>query len=164
MNLKNHSGFSENLRRTPFFLLMALVLSCGKPKEKQTSEAIPNSDFKVELINGYFPKNNIDFVTPAKAMVINDQENFERYFGAAQTMTASAQKIDFDKKKVVAIIAAPSNRKTEIAITKTHLQNNKLMVNYKILRGEKLNHSATDLKMFAIPRSVNAVDISMDND
>lgn len=145
-------------------VLLALVSCNNAKKETQTSiEKQPN--FEAEYLDGYFPKNDIEFNAEVKALVVANQTNFDKYFGIAQTMNNNVPAIDFDKNKVVAIISAPSDKKQQIVITGTDLENNKLIVKYKLKVGEETQSStSTDLKMFPIPKSVYAVDFTIDND
>lgn len=144
---------------------MFVLSSCND--EKKDDEKIrdnAHSSFTVELLEHYFPKNDIEFNSPVRAMVISDKVRFEQFFGIAKTMNNESATINFEEKKVVALIAKPSDVKQEVLITATELKNNKLLVKYKLKHGETQSFTETDLKMFTIPISVYAVDFVVDND
>jgi hypothetical protein len=142
---------------------MFALLSCNNlNKGKQETVEKDTSAFSVILLENYFPKNNIEFTIPIKTMVVKDKKRFDEYFGLAQTMNNTATNVDFEKNKVVALITKPSEEKLEIKLTETVLKNNKLLVKYRIIKGEKQSFISSDLKLFAIPKSVYAVDFVVD--
>lgn len=144
------------------FALLALV-SCNNTN-KETNR-IKEADFEAEYLEGYFPKNDMEFNAPVRALVIDNQENFDKYFGVAQTMKNQVSRIDFEKNKVVSIISAPSDKKQKLVISSVNLKNNKLLVKYKVQdEGEIQSFTSTDLKMFPIPKSVYGVDFVVDQD
>ncbi len=140
-----------------FFLL--ILVSCNdfkKENEKVKSEPT------IELMEGYFPKNDIEYNQPVRVIIATNKQDFDKYFGVAKTMTNTISEIDFDKNKVVAIIAKPSDNEQTIIISETKLKNNKLAINYKLEIGELQSFSSSDLKMFKIPKTINAVDVFSD--
>ncbi|WP_313112243.1 hypothetical protein [Aequorivita sediminis] len=146
-------------------ICMFVLLSCNDAnKENLEVNENEKSGFSVELLENYFPKNEIEFNSPVKAVVIGDKVRFEKFFGVAKNMNNVILPIDFEENKVVALIAKPSNVKQEIFITATELKKNKLLVKYKLKQGKTLSFTATDLKMFTIPKSVYAVDFVVDSD
>lgn len=147
------------MKITALVLFVLVLLSCNDAKKDGQNS---NSESDVELIEGYFPKNNIEFSQPIKVITIANKQDFDSYFGVAKTMTNNISKIDFDKNKVVALIARPSNKEQTINIIETKLKNNKLAINYKLEIGESQSFSSSDLKMFKVPKSVYALDVYSD--
>ncbi|NGX83130.1 hypothetical protein [Aequorivita sp. KMM 9714] len=146
-------------------ICMFVLFSCNDGnKENQKVIENKNSGFSVELIENYFPKNDIEFSSPVKTVVISNKVRFEQFFGVAKTMNNEISPIDFEENKVVALIAKPSDVKQEIFITATELKKNKLLVKYKLKQGETQSFTSADLKMFTIPKSVYAVDFVIDRD
>ncbi|WP_347373761.1 hypothetical protein [Aequorivita sp. Q41] len=145
------------------FLLVFSMISCNNKESTQKETTNTNSDFSVVYLENYFPRNDIEFTTPVKAMVISNREKFDSYFGIAQTMYNKVTPIDFEKNKVVAIITEPSDVKQEIIITETLLKDNKLLVKYKIEKGEIRSFTANDLKLFEIPKTIYGVDFTTEN-
>ena len=143
------------------FLLVFSIISCNNKEKIQKETTNTNSDFSVVYLENYFPKNDIEFTTPVKTLVILNKEKFDSYFGFAQTMHNKAAVVDFEKNKVVAIITEPSNVKQEIVITETLLKNDKLLIKYKVEKGDTLSFSANDLKLFEIPKTVNRVNFTI---
>ncbi len=140
------------------FLVM-LLFSCNDSKKEEQNS---NSESNIEVIEGYFPNNDIEFSQPVKVIITSNKEDFERYFGIAKTMSNTISEIDFDNNKVVAIIARPLDKKQTISILETKLKNNKLAIKYKLEIGAPQSFSSTDLKMLKIPKSINAIDVYTD--
>ncbi|AFL80483.1 hypothetical protein Aeqsu_0982 [Aequorivita sublithincola DSM 14238] len=153
------------MKNTLVLLILLALVSCNNSKKETQTNLDQQSDFEVEYLEGYFPKNDIEFDAEVKALVIANQTDFDKYFGIAQTMNNKVPAIDFEKNKVAAIISAPSDKKQQIVITGTDLKNNKLIVKYKLKVGEDAqSFTSTDQKMFPIPKSVYAVDFVIDRD
>lgn len=137
-------------------LLVISMLSCNDDKTKDHKE---NSESTIEVMEGYFPKNNLQFNQPIRIITINNKQDFDQFFGIARTMTNSVSEIDFEKNKVVAIVARPLDRKQTIHIIETKLKNNKLAINYKLEIGEPQSSTSSSLKMFKVAKSVYAIDV-----
>lgn len=151
------------MKYTLLIIILLAFVSCNNTeKETDTDKQL---GFQAQYLEGYFPKNDIEFNAPVKTIVITKKVDFDKYFGIAQTMKNKVSTIDFDKYKVVALISAPSDKKQNILVTRTDLKNNKLQVKYKVQVGEETqSFTSTDLKMFPIPKSVNAVDFIIDRE
>lgn len=148
--------------KSTFLIIVLLAVASCNNTEKEIDK-VKQLGFQAEYLEGYFPKNDIDFNVPVKTIVITKKEDLDKYFGIAKTMQNKVPSIDFDKNKIVALISAPSDRKQKIVITSTHLKNNKLKIRYKVIDGQETeSFTSTDLKMFPIPKSVRAVDFSID--
>lgn len=143
------------MKSTVTILLVLSIFSCNDAKKKDA-----NSETPIELIEGYFPKNDIEFNQPVKVIVTGNKEDFDRYFGVAKTMINTVSEIDFDKNKVVAIVAKPTDRKQTIKISETKLKNNKLVIKYKLEIGDSQSFSSSDLKMLKVPKSIKAIEVS----
>lgn len=141
-------------------LLVLSLFSCNDVKKEDQNV---NSEASIELMEGYFPKNDIEFNQPVKVITVANKKDFERYFGTAKTMTNIVSEIDFDKNKIVAIVAKPSEKKQTISIIDTELKKNKLAINYKLELGEPLSFTSSDLKMFKVPKSVYAINVYSDD-
>lgn len=144
------------LKHIFFFLMLSIGISCNADK-KDNREV--NAEATVSLMDGYYPKNNIEFNQPIRIITTTTKEDFEKYFGVVKTMDNTVTKIDFDRFKVVAIVARPADRNQIIKISETKLKNNKLSINYHLELGEVQSYSSSDMKMFKIPKSVYAIDV-----
>jgi len=147
------------MKFTAMVLFVLALFSCDNAKKDGQNTT---SESAVELIEGYFPKNDIAFSQPVKIITTDNKLDFDHYFGVAKTMTNSITAIDFDKYKIVSLIAKPSNKEQTIKIIETKLKNNKLAINYKLEIGAEQSFSSTDLKMFKVPISVYAIDVYSD--
>ncbi|WP_310991571.1 hypothetical protein [Aequorivita marina] len=149
------------MKHTLVLIVLLTLASCNNTKNEPNTNEKP--EFEVNFLEGYFPKNDIEFNAPVKTLVIRDKESFQKYFGIAQTMKNDIPEIDFENHKVIALISAPSDKKQEIAVTNTQLKKNKIQVKYKLILGkETQSFTATALKIFTIPESVYAVDFIVD--
>ena len=144
---------------------MFALISCNNPKnEGKVENKDDGPEFSVVFLENYFPKNNIEFTSPVKVMVIDNKNRFDEFFGIAQTMKNSATPIDFEKNKVVALISKPSDELLKIQLTETRLKDNNLLVKYKTIPSEAQSFVSSDLKMFSIPKSIYAIDVVIDTE
>lgn len=144
------------MKNTLVIFVLLILVSCNDTKKENQNI---NSESTIELLEGYFPKNDIEFNQPVRVIIATNKEDFDRYFEVAKTMTNTISEIDFNKNKVVAIIAKPTDAKKIIKISETKLKNNKLGINYKLEISEPQSFSSSEMKIFKIPKSINAVDV-----
>ncbi len=83
-------------------------------------------------VQRYFVRNDVKDYSPR---VITDDDQLNRYFGAATVMGTNGMPtfIDFDKENAIAIIEPETNRDTEIKIEGIRKQNDKVVVRYKVI-------------------------------
>lgn len=88
------------MKNTLVLLILLALVSCNNSKKETQTNLDQQSDFEVEYLEGYFPKNDIEFDAEVKALVIANQTDFDKYFGIAQTMNNKVPAIDFEKTKL----------------------------------------------------------------
>lgn len=111
------------------------VKATKKSKEKVIDYQIAKNYF----INNSVPEGNI-------VCKITDENEFNKYFGMATTMSKDGRPtaIDFSKKLVVAILTESSSSLTEIAVEKVFLNKaGKLQLNYNL----KFDNAPTAMTM-----------------
>jgi len=113
----------------------------------------------VEELNGYFVKNTVKFDEnyDFKHLVVTNQEDFNRYFGVAQTMQNQVDKIDFEKNSVIAIMTKPSNIAKKTGLVYYEFEGDHLFVLYKIVEGDKNTYQSTSLYLATIPKDIARV-------
>ncbi|UBM59068.1 hypothetical protein LAG90_00140 [Marinilongibacter aquaticus] len=128
------------------FLLFAVqLISCNSPQ-----------NVALKAIEGYFPKNNIQFQDEAKALILVGKESFDENFGPAKTMSNEIGRLDFENNHYAAIVTSPSQTEKNIVIISSQIKGHTLEIEYALKYGEKRSFNASASKIFEVPKTVTA--------
>ncbi len=108
-------------------------------------------------LRGYFVKNSVTFADSFKHVVVNNQKDFEKYFGIAKTMNNETDKVNFDENSVIAILTKPSLVTHTIEIIYCDLAGDKLTVKYKVSNGAENSFNSSGLLLATIPKNITSV-------
>jgi len=123
-----------------YALIMCLVFAgCSKSNKVEYKEAA-----------GYFVRNDVAGGTIVEK--ITSQEQFDKYFGMATTMSQQPTAIDFSKEFVAAIILPQSNQANEIKIDSLVHNGSKLNLYYSVSGGNNQNYEPRPLSILIIDR------------
>ena len=134
-------------------ILIALV-SCKTDK--------PHQDPSIELgkIEHYFSTVESD---KPEFLVLKSQEDFDKKFHPAKTMTNSPTAIDFSKSFVGAIILPASEYETDIELDTVYITGKTLHIRYDVNKGqEQRTFSSKPQIAFTIDSSLAADSISFE--
>jgi|GEM_PF-1970640 len=124
-------------------LLCLILFGCSKSEKIEYKEA-----------TGYFVRN--DAVSGNMAEKITSQEQFDKYFGTAATMSQRPTAIDFSKEFVAAVILAETDKATKIRTDSLIWNGSKLDFYYSILTGEKQTFTTRPVSILIIDRKYDA--------
>ena len=144
------------------FLGCSTIQAGNQPGDPGAETARERENVKiseVKELRGYFVKNTVKFDRnyDFRHLVISNQEDFDKYFGPAKTMTNKIDKIDFTKNAVIAIITKPSNIAKKIDLVYSERNGDELLVLYQITEGDKNTYKSTGLYLATIPKTVARV-------
>lgn len=100
---------------------------------------------------GYFVRN--DAPAGNRAEKIETLEDFDRFFGAAATMSALPTSIDFTKEFVAAVMLAETDRAQSIRVDSLVWNGSKLDLYYSILTGAKQSYTIRPVSVLIIDRA-----------
>lgn len=120
-------------------LISIVMASCGTNNVQYT------------VLEHYFVNNDVTNPVP---VCITSQSELEKYFGMAPVMGADGlpTAVDFTKSVVVSITQPETDIQTEIKLTDVEEINGKLVVSYKIVRGDKIGYTMRPLLLFKVDR------------
>ena len=106
-----------------------LIISCSSKKSIDFTEA-----------ENYFVNNNVTGEAPA---AITSQDDFNKYFGMAATMSPDGNPtaIDFSKQFVITKVLPVTSKETEIEPVSVTKNGNQLVVEYTVKEGEEMSYS-----------------------
>ncbi len=142
------------------FLTISLITCTSKDSSLEDQGMKSNEelqsmskDFRLQLLEGYFLKNEVTLQDDINTMVFNNKEDFDNYFGAAKTMDSIVTPIDFNKERIAGILINPTDIKTEFNIISVKEVNTSLQIVYTLEEGEKQSFIATPVYLFKIPKN-----------
>ncbi|WP_066217866.1 hypothetical protein [Formosa haliotis] len=112
----------------------------------------------ITYINGYFPQNNIKYTEGTRHFVFTNQSDFETYFSVAKTMQNEVTAIDFEHYNIAAITAKPNNKKQQISISETIIDNSHAEIKYAVKEQGTQTYTSTAVVLMTIPKSVKTVE------
>lgn len=144
-------------------IISVIVMSCSLEKAKIAPEAnsdtvkVVETETNVQLtpVEGYFT-----IVKPLQVdgLLIRDQNEFDKNFHPAKTMTNSPTKIDFANSHMGAIIMPATEYDTKITINRSYVKGNTLYIYYSLDKSEEKRTFTTIPQLLFTFNSSLAVD------
>lgn len=146
-------------------ILSVVIISCSSDKAKIAQEQEANSETvkvidtetNVHLtpVDGYFTT-----VKPLQVdgLLIKDQNEFDKNFHPAKTMTNNPTKVNFINSHVGAIVLPATEYDTKITINKSYVKGNTLYIYYSIDKAEEKRTFTTIPQLLFTFNSSLAVD------
>lgn len=134
---KNTPSFERKFIMRPisrFFLFVTAVLAFSACSANTPS----GKEIGATSVSGYFFKNSNPLPDAVNYFVMDDEKTFSRYFQIGRTMSAP-QSIDFTKR-IIGIVAKPTDIETKIVISKVTVNETAMNVTYRIEKGDKQSY------------------------
>lgn len=137
-------------------LIFSLCLSCNKEKkDKKSSESnmemtAKTTPMEIEIVENYFTKNDMA-PRVVQYFTIDNQEDFDKQFGAAKTMNNSITTIDFKKNRIGAIVMPTTDVQTTIEISDAQRFGSGAIITYQTIKGDKQSFSTIPTLIFKLP-------------
>ena len=105
-----------------------------------------------EMYN-YYVLNTIED-KQEKHLFINNQQEFDRYFGAAAVMGPNGRPtpVDFKTQYVVAIVMPTTNRATTVSVHDVAMTGNTVVISYRVKKEEKLGYYIRPFTLVALDK------------
>lgn len=138
------------MKKSILALVMAVIVMSCNPLSKIEKVAYPIN--YTELSN-YFVDNRIEVNKPQR-LIINSRETFESYFGEAAVMGRNGQPtpIDFKTQFVMAVVLPETDRMTQVIPGEVLQHDNVIIMNYRVLRGEKVSYRMVPFAAIAVDK------------
>lgn len=147
----------------PLFLCL-LCFSCSDNPSKESPSTAGIKDLPVSLLSGYFLNNTVERSDAMAFYVIDDQAEFEKYFGVAKTMTNEITQVDFKTERVGALIHPDANNEVKISVNKLQREGEKAMVDFSVSTGAPQSFTISPVVLFKLPgdADLKSVDLLQD--
>lgn len=127
------------------------VTQVEKKEDKQLM-GVPQN-FEINVLEGYFLKNDINLPENINNMIFNTQKEFDSYFGVAKTMDNTISPIDFNTERVAGVLISPSDAKINFEIISAQQIGTGLQVIYDIKKEKKQPFISSFTYLFKIPKN-----------
>ncbi len=140
-------------------IFMAIALLCGcrssqgqEGTQETNSTVVASSEIPYTVAEGYFVNNTLKEKVNTS---ITAQDEFDKYFGMAATMSSLPTKIDFSNEYVISI--TKSTTKYNTTLTPVNLKrtpDGNLSFTYRIEKGEKRSYAIRPCLLIVVPKTV----------
>jgi hypothetical protein len=135
-------------------LLLLLCSNCSFMDKMYAAQKIDDVATPVPYttLENYFVRNDVD-CSKQQRLIIDNQRDFEGYFGMAATMGGLPTEVNWNKQYVVALILPETNRATSITPINVKVANDDIMVfSYHVKKGDKMSHKMVPFTAVAIDK------------
>lgn len=135
-------------------LLLLLCSNCSFMDKMYAAQKIDDVATPVPYttLENYFVRNDVD-CSKQQRLIIDNQRDFEGYFGMAATMGGLPTEVNWNKQYVVALILPETNRATSITPVNVKVANDDIMVfSYHVKKGDKMSHKMVPFTAVAIDK------------
>ena len=135
-------------------VLLLMCCNCSFMDKMYAAEKIDKVATPVHYttLENYFVRNDVD-CSKQRRLILDNQQDFDAFFGKAATMSGLPTTVNWNKQYVVAIILPETKRATSIEPVAVKVTDNDVMVfSYHIKKGDKMSHSMVPFTAVAIDK------------
>ena len=134
--------------------LLLMCCNCSFMDKMYAAEKIDKvaTPIHYTTLENYFVRNDVD-CSKQRRLILDNQQDFDAFFGKAATMSSLPTAINWNKQYVVAIILPETKRATSIEPVAVKVTDNDVMVfSYHVKKGDKMSHSMVPFTAVAIDK------------
>ena len=144
-------------------VLLLMCCNCSFMDKMYAAEKIDKVATPVHYttLENYFVRNDVD-CSKQRRLILDNQQDFDAFFGKAATMGGLPTTVNWNKQYVVAIILPETKRATSIEPVAVKVTDNDVMVfSYHIKKGDKMFHSMVPFTAVAIDKPASATKMTV---
>lgn len=144
-------------------VLLLMCCNCSFMDKMYAAEKIDKVATPVHYttLENYFVRNDVD-CSKQRRLILDNQQDFDAFFGKAATMGGLPTTVNWNKQYVVAIILPETKRATSIEPVAVKVTDNDVMVfSYHIKKGDKMSHSMVPFTAVAIDKPASATKMTV---
>lgn len=148
-----------------FITIMAVVAvallccQCTTSKElrqaKKGAKEVPFTELK-----NYYVRNNMRYDRP-QHIIIDNQQDFDAYFGAAAVMGGLPTDVNWNKQYVIAVILPVTNHATMVTPLEVKQSPGNVIFKYQVYRGGKTSYTLMPFAAVALNKGVDPQQIQV---
>lgn len=142
---------------TIFIALTAvLMLCCQCATTSQLRRAQKGAKAtRYEVLDNYYVRNDID-CSKQQRLVIDNEQDFNAFFGKAAIMGGTPTDINWKTQYVVAILLPQTNRPTMVTPLEVKRNDHSVIFKYQVNRGRKTSYTLVPFAAIALDRPATA--------
>jgi len=124
-------------------LLLVLCSNCSFMDKMYAAQKIDNvaSPVPYTTLENYYVRNDVD-CSRQQRLILDNQRDFEAFFGQAATMVGLPTQVNWNKQFVIALVQPETKRATSIIPVNVKVADNGVMVfSYQVKKGDKMSHT-----------------------
>jgi|SRR5690606_41496868 len=129
--------------------------STSSETQKDTLEITDAQNQKIpyQLASNYFIKNTVKDPIPNR---IDNQEEFDNYFGTATTMgkNGTPTPIDFSKQYVIVVDYKETTDKTDLEVVNLENKDEELVLTYQVILGEQTSFKTHPFLLVILDKNI----------
>lgn len=143
-------------RLTIILAVGALLLLCSNCSLFDKMNMAENVDKTAARINyttleNYFVRNDVD-CTKLQRLIIDNKQDFEKYFGQAAYMGGLPTEVNWKTQYVLAVILPEAKRATSVSPVAVKQDGNRVVLSYAVKRGDKISHTMVPFTAVAVKK------------
>ena len=134
--------------------LLLMCCNCSFMDKMYAAQKIDKvaTPIRYTTLENYFVRNDVD-CSKQRRLVIDNEQDFDAFFGKAATMSGLPTAVNWNKQYVVAIVLPETKRATAIEPIAVKVTDNDVMVfSYHVKKGDKMAHSMVPFTAVAIDK------------
>ena len=113
-----------------------------------------------EVLDNYYVRNDID-CTSLQRLIIDNERDFNEYFGAAALMGGMPTDINWKRQYVIAVLLPQTNRPTMVTPMEVKQNGNSVIFKYRVNRGNKSSYTLVPFAAIALNRPENPEELQI---
>ena len=105
-------------------------------------------------LKNYYVRNDVD-CSKAQQLIIDNEEEFNKYFGPAPLMGSAPTDINWKRQFVIAILLPETNKATMVTPMKVKESPGNIIFYYQVNRGHKTSYTLVPFAAIALERAPN---------
>lgn len=136
------------------FSLTVMALLCCQCSSSQYSLAKKGAKpIPYTTLENYYVRNDVD-CSKLQRLIIDNEQDFNGYFGPAAIMGGMPTDINWKKQYVIAVLLPETNRPTMVTPMEVKQSPGNIIFKYQVNRGSKTSYKLVPFAAIALNRSV----------
>jgi len=138
-----------------FLSMTTLILLCCQCAPSQLRQARKGAtEAPYQVLENYYVHNNVD-CSKLQRLIIDNEQDFNGYFGPAAIMGGLPTDINWQKQYVIAVLLPQTNRPTMVTPLEVKQSPGNIIFEYRVNRGNKTSYKLVPFAAIALNRSAD---------
>lgn len=137
------------------FLAALALLCCQCTTSRELRQAQKGAkDIPFVTLENYYVRNDVD-CSKTQHLIIDNETDFNKFFGAAALMGGMPTDINWKKQYVIAVLLPETNRATMVTPMEVKASEGNVIFKFQVNRGHKTSYTLVPFAAVALNRSAD---------